>query len=90
VSKSSKPVGRPRNTPEGGKNVLFYLPKAVIEYIKSQGGSSWIRRKALEEMKIRGKEKGGNKIMEIRAFAGRSRTNGLYRIATKGIYTKKE
>ena len=27
--------------------------------------------------------------MEIRAFAGRSRTNGLYRIATKGIYTKK-
>lgn len=61
VSKSRKPVGRPRNTPEGGKNVLFYLPKAVIEYIKSQGGSSWIRRKALEEMKIRGKEKGGNK-----------------------------
>lgn len=61
LSKTGKPVGRPRNTPEGGKNVLFYLLKTVIEYIKSQGGSSWIRRKALEEMKIRGKEKGGNR-----------------------------
>lgn len=41
--------------------MLFYLPKTVIEYIKSQGGSSWIRRKALEEMKTPGKEEGGKK-----------------------------
>ena len=61
VSKSGKPMGRTRKTPEGGKNVLFYLPKAVVEYIKSRGGSTWIRRKALEEMKTLGKEKGGNK-----------------------------
>lgn len=61
LSKTGKPRGWPRKTPEGGKSVLFYLPKTVIEYIKSQGGSSWIRRKALEEMKTPGKEEGGKK-----------------------------
>ena len=28
--------------------------------------------------------------MEIRTFAGRSRTNGLHRIAAKGIYSEKK
>lgn len=42
-------MGRPRKTPNGGKNVTFYLPVEVIDYVKENGGAEWIRRKVKEE-----------------------------------------
>ncbi len=42
-------MGRPRKTPNGGKNVTFYLPVEAIAYIKAHGGAEWIKNKVEKE-----------------------------------------
>ena len=48
-----------------------------------------IMNQIAQQLKEKNIAKSGNKIMEIRTFVGRSRTNGLHRIATESIYTEK-
>lgn len=46
--KEAKKMGRPRSTPQGGKNYTFYLSREVGETVKRLGGAKWITKKILE------------------------------------------
>lgn len=52
-----KKVGAPRKTPEGGRQVTFYLPREVAAWIRGNGGARWIREQAYKAMEKKEKTK---------------------------------
>lgn len=45
-----KVQGRPRQTREGGMNVLIYIPKELREQLRELGGSKWIAEQIKKTM----------------------------------------
>ena len=45
-----KVTGRPRHTPDGGMNVLTYIPKELRERLRELGGSKWIAEQIKKTM----------------------------------------